>query len=162
MAVGRGRQRVAALARLALLFAILAGFAIYNDPSLIRPRPEPGRPERVAETFIPCGAARAFACVVDGDSFRLGERKIRVRGIDAPEREGACPAETALAARSAAALLRELNRGPFIMTAERRDERDQYGRELRVLTRDGRSIGDALVAAGLAQDYRGKKLSWCS
>jgi micrococcal nuclease len=149
------------LARLALLLAILAGLILYNDPSLIRPAPEPGKPERVSETFIPCGTARAFACVVDGDSFRLGTRKIRIRGIDAPEREGACPAETALAARSAEALLRELNRGPFVMTAARRDERDQYGRELRILTRDGKSIGDALVAAGMAHDYRGKKLSWC-
>jgi micrococcal nuclease len=149
------------LARLALLLAILAGLILYNDPSLIRPAPEPGKPERVSETFIPCAAARAFACVVDGDSFRLGTRKIRIRGIDAPEREGACPVETALAARSTKALLRELNRGPFVMTAARRDERDQYGRELRILTRDGRSIGEALVEAGMAHDYRGKKLSWC-
>ena len=120
-------------------------------------------PERVTQRFALCGApASGFACVVDGDSFRLGGRRIRIRGIDAPEREGACPAETALAQQSAAKLAELLNRGPFTMTAVSRDERDQYGRELRVLTRDGRSISAAMVAAGLAHDYERAKTSWCS
>lgn len=158
---GRWGRRAAALARLALLLALLAGLWIYNDPSLIRPAPDPAKPERVAERFVPCAATRAFACVVDGDSFRLGRRAIRIRGIDAPERAGACPQETALAARATAALTRLLNQGPFTMTAARGDERDQYGRELRLLTRDGRSLGAAMVAAGLAHDYRGHKSSWC-
>lgn len=124
------------------------------------PAPSVG-PERVAERFTRCGAGSGYACVVDGDSFRLSQRRIRIRGIDAPEREGACPAETALAERSAARLTELLNAGPFTMTTVGRDERDQYGRELRVLTRNGRSIGEAMVAAGLAHDYRGRKTSWC-
>ena len=124
------------------------------------PAPSLG-PERVAERFTRCGAGSNHACVVDGDSFRLGQRRIRIRGINAPERKGACPAETALAERSAARLVELLNAGPFIMTTVGNNERDQYGRELRVLTRDFRSIGAAMVAAGLAHDYRGAKTSWC-
>ena len=124
------------------------------------PEPSVGL-ERVAQHFTRCGSGSGFACVVDGDSFRLGERRIRIRGIDAPEREGACPAETLLAERSAAKLADLLNAGPFTMTAMGGNERDQYGRELRVLTRNGRSIGDAMVRAGLAHDYRGAKSSWC-
>ena len=118
-------------------------------------------PERIAEQFTRCGSGSGFACVVDGDSFRLGKRRIRIRGIDAPEREGACPTETALAERSAAKLTELLNAGPFTMTAVGGDERDQYGRELRVLTRNGRSIGESMVGAGLAHDYDGAKSSWC-
>ena len=120
-------------------------------------------PERVAEHFTRCGQGSGpnHACVADGDSFRLGKRRIRIRGIDAPERDGACPAETALAERSAMKLAELLNAGPFTMTVIGGDEHDQYGRELRVLTRDGRSIGAAMVGAGLARDYHGRKLGWC-
>ncbi len=124
------------------------------------PAPSVG-PERVAEHFTRCGSEGGFACVVDGDSFRLGKRRIRIRGIDAPEREGACAAETALAERSAAQLTELLSAGAGTMTAVGGDERDQYGRELRALTRNGRSIGEEMVEAGLAHDYRGAKIGWC-
>ena len=140
-----------------LLLALLLALSWW----LGRP-PEPtAGPERVSHHFERCGSRSSVACVVDGDSFRLGKRRIRVRGIDAPEREGACPAETALAERSAARLAELLSAGPFIMTAVGGDERDQYGRDLRVLTRNGRSIGQAMVDAGLAHDYHGHKTSWC-
>lgn len=126
-----------------------------------RPSPPSVGPERVAEWFTRCGAGASRACVVDGDSFRLGDRRIRIRGIDAPEIEGGCAAETELARRSADRLTELLNRGSFIMNATGGDERDRYGRELRTLTRDGRSIGEAMVKAGLAHDYRGSKSGWC-
>jgi endonuclease YncB( thermonuclease family) len=140
---------------------LLLGLLLALSWWLSRPPPPSVGAERVAERFSRCGQGNGFACVVDGDSFRLGKRRIRIRGIDAPEREGACPAETALAERSAARLAELLNAGPFTMTVAGRSERDQYGRELRVLTRGGRSIGDAMVEAGLAHDYRGHKTSWC-
>ncbi len=151
--MGRWGRRVRALFLLGLLLAL--------SWWLSRPPPPSVGPERVAERFTRCGSGSGFACVVDGDSFRLNKRRIRIRGIDAPEREGACPAETALAERSAAQLAELLNAGPFTMTTVGGDERDQYGRELRVVTRGGRSIGDAMVEAGLAHDYQGHKTSWC-
>lgn len=163
MGGGRWRRRSIALVRLVLLLAILVALWVYNDPSLIRIAPDPGKPEMVSERFIPCDSGvRAFACVVDGDSFHLGKRKIRIRGIDAPEREGSCAAEGELSRNSRLKLIELLNRGPFVMTATSGDARDKYGRELRTLTRGGQSIGEAMVAAGMAHDYRGKKLSWCA
>jgi micrococcal nuclease len=143
--------------RMLMLLALLLGLSWW----LKRPPAPSVGPERVAEQFGRCGAGGNHACVVDGDSFRLGQRRIRIRGIDAPEREGACPAETVLAERSAARLAELLNAGPFTMTAVGGDERDQYGRELRAVTRGELSIGDAMVEAGLAHDYRGRKASWC-
>ena len=140
-----------------LLLALLLALSWW----LSRPPPPSVGPERVAERFTRCGSGSGFACVVDGDSFHLGPRRIRIRGIDAPERAGACPAETVLADRSAARLAELLSAGPFTMTAVGGDERDQYGRELREVTRDGGSIGEAMVEAGLAHDYRGRKTRWC-
>ena len=151
--MGRWGRRIRALLLLIILLALSWWLSRPPTPSV--------GPERVAERFTRCGSGGGFACVVDGDSFRLGPRRIRIRGIDAPEREGACPAETALAERSAARLAELLSAGPFTMITVGKNERDQYGRELRVVTRDGGSIGEAMVAAGLAHDYRGRKTSWC-
>jgi micrococcal nuclease len=41
-----------------------------------------------------------------------------------------------------------------------RDE-DRYGRKLRVVVRDGRSIGDMLVAEGLARAWTGRREPRC-
>jgi endonuclease YncB( thermonuclease family) len=36
-----------------------------------------------------------------------------------------------------------------------------YGRKLRVISRNGRSVADALVAEGLARRWDGARRSWC-
>jgi micrococcal nuclease len=130
-----------------------------------RKLPSDADPEQVDERFTLCGRGGATACVVDGDSFRIGARKVRIKGIDAPEMHGSCPGERALAVKSRDRLLALLNQGPFTMGANRSDARDQYGRDLRVLERvvDGRrqSIGGQLVREGLAHDYVNHKTSWC-
>ena len=150
------RRRWPALLVLLLLLTIAAGLAWLEEP-----RAPPLR-ETIAARFALCGApGAARACVVDGDTFRLGSRRIRIEGIDAPEIAGACDAERRLAAMSRERLRSLLNDGPFTMTARRSDARDQYGRELRRLERGRRSLGDTLVGEGLARDYRGSKADWC-
>jgi endonuclease YncB( thermonuclease family) len=53
-----------------------------------------------------------------------------------------------------------LNAGAFSL--ERGDrETDRYGRALRVVTRDGQSIGGQLVAEGLARPWDGARHPWC-
>jgi endonuclease YncB( thermonuclease family) len=41
-----------------------------------------------------------------------------------------------------------------------RDE-DRYGRKLRIVTRGGQSLGDVLVAEGLARTWSGQREPWC-
>ena len=125
--------------------------------------PAPGAPERVDQFFTRCGQGSSFACVSDGDSFRLGKRKIRIRGIDAPEsgEKARCEAERVKAEQAAEALLAWLNRGAFMMTAKSGDARDQYGRDLRIVTRDGRTVDEVLIGKGLAHRYVNHKTSWC-
>lgn len=139
---------------------LLAGALL--DPSLIEPVGPLGATEVVAATFTPCGPGRGSACVIDGDTFRLGDRKIRITGIDAPElAEPRCPAEAALARRAADRLLVLLNQGPFVMVAHRLQRQDRRGRDLMVIRRDGKSIGRQLMDEGLAHRYIGSKRSWC-
>ena len=53
-----------------------------------------------------------------------------------------------------------LSAGPFELASVDRDE-DVYGRKLRIVMRDGQSIGDAMVAEGLAHHWRGHQEDWC-
>ena len=148
--------------RALLLVPLLALAGALFDPSLIPPFGPLAAREKVTATFTPCGPGRGVACVIDGDTVKLGDRKIRIIGIDAPElAEPRCPEEAALARRSADRLLVLLNQGPFEMVAHRLQRMDRHGRDLMVLERNGSSIGGQLIDEGLAQRYFGAKRSWC-
>jgi len=111
--------------------------------------------------FVLCEQARAPNCVIDGDTIRYRGEKIRLADIDAPEVfSPRCPAEAARGERATRRLLELMNQGPFNMVAGGPDE-DRYGRKLRTIERGGRSLGDALVAEGLARPWDGARRSWC-
>ena len=151
-----------------MLFAILAGLWPTLDPALVEPPAFlTASPEPITARFTRCGRGRGHACVVDGDTFKLGQRKIRIVGIDAPETHPAnCPEEARLGEAATAELMRLLNQGPFEMAGRIDDSQDRYGRDLRVITRqrpDGsiQSIAEEMRASGLAHRYLGRKSSWC-
>jgi endonuclease YncB( thermonuclease family) len=99
--------------------------------------------------------------VVDGDTFWLAGTRIRIADINTPEvGSPGCAAEAALGRQATARLRELLNAGPFELVSIDREE-DVYGRKLRIVTRDGSSIGDALVAEGLAHYWRGHQENWC-
>ncbi|WP_454858520.1 thermonuclease family protein [Rhizobium binxianense] len=88
--------------------------------------------------------------------------KIRVADIDAPETHPPrCEREARLGARATNRLLQLLNHGPFELRAWPGRDEDQYGRKLRVVIRHGRSLGDILVAEGIARTWTGRRLPWC-
>lgn len=100
-------------------------------------------------------------CVVDGDTFWLGDQKIRIADIDTPELSPPrCEAERIKGEAAKTRLLDFLNDGAFSLVASDRDE-DRYGRKLRRVVRDGQSIGDILVAEGLARRWDGARHPWC-
>ena len=108
-----------------------------------------------------CAQGPRVTCVVDGDTFWLAGEKVHVADINAPETEqAACPAERALGERAKRRLAGLLAEGPFALEVRGRAT-DRYGRALRVVTRDGSSIGAQLVAEGLAEPWRGKRSDWC-
>jgi micrococcal nuclease len=111
--------------------------------------------------FALCAQSRMPNCVIDGDTIRYGSEKIRLEDIDAPEIfSPRCASEAARGERAKRRLLELMNQGPFRMVASGRDE-DRYGRKLRTIERDGRSLGDVLVAEGLARPWDGARRSWC-
>ena len=151
-----------------LLLILLSGW-YYTDPGLIEPPAFlSSEPEPVTGSFTRCGLGRGVNCVIDGDTFKLDERKIRVIGIDAPEMHPPrCPAEQAQGEAATAALQRVLNEGPFAMVGRIDGGYDQYGRDLRSLSRpksDGstESIADAMLATGTVRRYLGGlRGDWC-
>jgi endonuclease YncB( thermonuclease family) len=145
--------------RLVGLGAVYLGFALYTylDPLSL-------------ETTLPAGgggggevAASAAVRVIDGDTFDYGGVRVRIADIDTPEVNGRCAYETGLAARATGRLDALLAAGPFELhpSPDGRDE-DRYGRKLRIVTRDGRSLGDMLVAEGLARTWSGRREPWCA
>ena len=149
-----------------ILAGILAGAWVGYDPALVEPPAIlSSEPELVDETFTRCGRGRGHACVIDGDTFKLGERKVRIIGIDTPEVQARCPEEARLAEQATLQLLASLNARPFEMRAWAHNRRDRYGRELMVLTRTGeprQSIADELRRSGAARRYVGGfRAGWC-
>jgi micrococcal nuclease len=115
----------------------------------------------VSASFPICGSARRVTCVVDGDSIWLEGTRIRIADLDAPEiSQPGCAAEAERGARARDRLAALLNAGAFEVTPADRDE-DRYGRKLRVLVRDGRSIADDLVSEGLAGYWATGPHDWC-
>lgn len=97
---GVARETVGWLGRLRpfILGAILLTIWPAMDPALIEPPAFLAtEPEEVNEQFTRCGPGRGHACVIDGDTFKLGDRKIRIIGIDTPEVDAQCPEEALLA-----------------------------------------------------------------
>lgn len=118
--------------------------------------------DREAARFAACGSGSRENCVVDGDTFWYRGEKIRIADINAPEvSEPQCPAEAALGARATRRLGELLNAGPFTLAADPTRTHDKYGRALFTVTRGGASLGDTLVAEGLAEEWRGWRRGWC-
>ena len=115
--------------------------------------------------FALCDGPVRVNCVVDGDTFWYGGEKIRIADINAPEvSEPDCASEAALGRRATNRLLVLLNQGPFTLAPNNDGtgrDRDDYGRLLRTVTRDGASVGEALVDEGLAEEWKGYRGTWC-
>jgi micrococcal nuclease len=147
------------LLAIGILGGAAAAYAIEFRPN------NAGRPGNIAAGGGDFGLCRwAFQpnCVIDGDTIRYGGAKIRLADIDTPEISSPkCASEAALGHRAKERLLELINAGPIeVMQIGERDV-DKYGRQLRVIKRDGYSIAETLVDEGLARRWDGARRSWC-
>jgi endonuclease YncB( thermonuclease family) len=124
-------------------------------------RPAPSIPAGAppAVHFTICGPGARVNCVVDGDTFWMGGRKIRILDIDAPETHPPrCAREARLGEAATDRLHALLNAGEVRIA---REGEDRYGRTLARVSADGRPVGDVLIAEGLARPYAGGRRPWC-
>ena len=115
----------------------------------------------LAALLVICPSGTRDNCVHDGDSFWHAGERVRISDIDTPELNGKCANERDLALQARNRLLVLLNDGPFDLQPFPGRNEDRYGRLLRVVVRDGGSIGDILVAEGLARTWSGRREPWC-
>ena len=138
----------------------LGGAAIYY-PTIATLVPINAVSESYAARFGFCHTGGGTNCVVDGDTFWMDGEKVRVSDIDAPETHPPhCPLEADLGRRATTRLQALLNEGPFELEAGMRDQ-DRYGRKLRLVIRDGESLGQKLIDEGLAREWTGSRQPWC-
>ncbi len=101
-----------------------------------------------AETIF--GAAR----VVDGDTLAIGDERIRLFGIDAPEHDQSCDrGGQSWACGQAAARVLAAVVGQIRLVCEVQD-RDRYGRAVSVCHAGQTDVGEAMVVQGAATAYR--------
>lgn len=121
-----------------------------------------GQSANYAARFEMCGRIRS-TCVVDGDTIWLDGVKIRIADIDTPEiSKPQCQGEYELGMRATQRLIEMLNEGEFSLASSAQGkDRDRYGRTLRLIVRNGESLGERLIREGLAHRWDGGKTSWC-
>jgi len=143
--------------RLLLIFPILLAYPAIMDGTAAAPPAA----DMISAQFAECGSAKRITCVVDGDTLWHLGTKIRLADIDTPEvSRPACAQERRLGERATRRLITLLNAAPFRLEQQGRDE-DRYGRKLRVAMRGSRSLGEILVAEGLARRWTGQREPWC-
>jgi micrococcal nuclease len=115
----------------------------------------------VRASFSYCKWGGGTNCVVDGDTFWIQGEKVRIADIDAPETHPPrCAEEADLGERATLRLQALLNGGPVTLAPADRDT-DRYGRLLRIVERNGQSLGGQLVSEGLARRWTGRRMPWC-
>lgn len=156
-------------------FAAAAGAAVVALAALGSgpPRaPEPPRPPGLetaaapARQLIPVEILR----VVDGDTVEVKARvwldqwivtRVRLRGIDAPERQARCAAEAERGEAARRHLVALAGEGQAFLADL---GRDKYGGRVlgRLVGPDGRDIGGRMLADGHARTYDGRRRQgWC-
>jgi len=93
--------------------------------------------------------ASAAVRIIDGDTFDLSGERIRLWGVDAPERRQRC--QTGEPGPEATAALTRLI-GDRAVSCSVRDT-DRYGRTVAVCRAGGRDLGAEMVSEGWAWDY---------
>lgn len=152
----KGSSFIQSPAASALAAVMLAGsYMFYGQPMSVE--------HAVSGRFDVCQGGFRQNCVVDGDTVWLGGSKIRLSGIDAPEiSDPACSREAELGHRAKWRLVELMNEGAFDVVRDGWRDSDIYGRKLRQLHRNGRSLGSILVEEGLAREWPDGQEQWCA
>ncbi|WP_257539127.1 nuclease [Sphingobium sp. CFD-1] len=151
----------------ALILALLGGAAaiLAIGPQLLWSQPESKHGGNLGgivinSTFNACsGAARAAACVVSPREFSYGNTTYHLSDIRTPDGEfPACDVEAQLAGKATRTFIGILNGGAFESLPDPTDSNPTA----RILMRDGVSIGQIMIAKGVAQPWAPQPYNWCA
>ena len=100
---------------------------------------------------------------VDGDTIVCNRETIRIENIDSAEMppHAKCAREADLAIKAKLFVGDRLARGRVELERDQRRPKDRYGRTLALVRVDGVDLGEALIQAGLARPWEGKRRPWC-
>jgi micrococcal nuclease len=123
---------------------------------------QPAVAAQVPGSFALCSASPGANCVVDGDTVEVAGERIRIMDYDTPEVFSPnCASELEKGQRATGRLLELLNSGTVELQARGSRDTDKYGRKLRIVLVNGRSVGNTLIAEGLAWPWQGRRHKWC-
>ena len=104
--------------------------------------------QSVAQTAAPAAVVSGRARVTEGDTIRIGDRRIRLWGIDAPESGADCGNEHP--SRDSRAALREIVDNQTVSCTVRET---RNGRDIAACTARGHDVATTLVERGWARDW---------
>lgn len=112
--------------------------------------------------FYYCGTSGLDNCVVDGGTFWFSKTRITLADIAAPATDkAACQQERDRGFAAKVRLRDLLNDGKFDIEVLKGQPLAAGSSVMRVVTRDGRSLGSILVSEGLAKPRLAPNQSWC-
>jgi endonuclease YncB( thermonuclease family) len=119
---------------------------------------------RVHPGLSTLAAIAAALIVIDGDTIRSDEERIRLEGIDAAEIGHAkCEAERRLGALAKHRLEQLLSSGSVdIRRNAHPDPPDRYGRTLARVLVNGEDVACVLIKEGYARPWTGHREDWCT
>jgi hypothetical protein len=121
--------------------------------------PEVQAPMSIDETFALCDGSTGQSCVLSADRYSYHGRTYRLTGMQVPNLEKPrckMEADRAVQARRTLAIL--LNGGVFDALADP----SQKDPDVRILTRDGVSIGQLMILKGQARSLSDGAINWCA
>jgi endonuclease YncB( thermonuclease family) len=118
--------------------------------------------ENFSGKFYFCGTSGLDNCVMSGDTFWYRKTKVVLADITAPRTEGAaCQQERDRGFAAKVRLKELLGSGRFDLELLRAQPSGGEPGVLRVVTRNGRSLGSILVSEGLAKPRMARQQTWC-
>jgi micrococcal nuclease len=138
-----------------VLFAMAIAVVTLGFSALTQP--DGSAPVAQAPAFGDCDDSPD--CVIDGETIRVGGETVKIAGMEAPRtRTARCADEEEAGVKAIGELRKLLNSGKVTTAGEVRAPGGEV--RTRVLV-DGRDVGAAMVAAGVASEPGSVQGGWC-
>lgn len=149
----RGGQVPFGIIGFAVLIGVAAGLVITDRANLPGVAGVSAAPASTPAS-APIAELTGHARVIDGDTFDLAGERIRLWGVDAPERDQVCEGAAGdpyMCGQDATRALAERTAGAPVACAPQ--DFDRYGRTIARCQAGGEDLGASMVRAGHALDY---------